>query len=217
MESKAAESAAIARTGKTALGILVVLTVSLARADDFKTSNGNKYKNATVTRVEPDGITVKFSGGIVKIPFTDLSKELQNRYDYRAEAAQRFAAETAAQIKALNASAATEIPREQAEKLLRSATIVAVVTPSRYGKEETQAGIQQYEQYWKGPTAYDWEWRAVGKEFRGVIDETMPDYYEDGDVFGAILYKIGHTDDSNRRPVFTLDKEKAIKFLSAGK
>jgi hypothetical protein len=33
-------------------------------ADDFKTNNGREYKNATVSRVEPNGIVIKFPGMI---------------------------------------------------------------------------------------------------------------------------------------------------------
>jgi hypothetical protein len=53
------------------------VAASSVLADDFKTLNGKEYKNATVSRVEPDGIVIKVSGGIVKIPFTALSRELQ--------------------------------------------------------------------------------------------------------------------------------------------
>jgi len=77
--------------------ILIVCFATLAVADDFRTTKGKEYKNATVSRVEPDGITVKFSGGLVKIPFTELSRELQEKYHYdpdKAAAAQ--AAEMAA-------------------------------------------------------------------------------------------------------------------------
>jgi hypothetical protein len=51
-------------------------------ADDFKTIIGKEYKNAIVSRVEPDGVVIKFSGGIVKIPFTELSPEIQKKYGY---------------------------------------------------------------------------------------------------------------------------------------
>ena len=56
------------------LAILTMLSASLAVADDFKTSNRKEYKNATVTRVEPDGIVIKFRGGIVKLPFSELGE-----------------------------------------------------------------------------------------------------------------------------------------------
>ena len=41
-------------------GLLLIL--GSARSDDFKTTNGKEYKNATVTRVEADGIVVKTKG-----------------------------------------------------------------------------------------------------------------------------------------------------------
>ncbi len=67
---------------KTTLAILAALSASIALADDFKTITGKEYKNATVSRVEPDGVVIKFSGGIVKIPFTELSPEIQRKYGY---------------------------------------------------------------------------------------------------------------------------------------
>jgi hypothetical protein len=80
---------------RTTLVILIVCFASIALADDFKTINGKEYKNAKVSRVEPDGIVITFSGGIVKIPFTELSEELQRKYNYDPEAAKQFAADIA--------------------------------------------------------------------------------------------------------------------------
>jgi len=78
----------------TTLAILATLSASLALAEDFKTVNGKEYKNATVTRVEPDGIVIKFRGGIAKLQFTELLKEVQERFHYdSAKAAQFNAAE----------------------------------------------------------------------------------------------------------------------------
>jgi chromosome segregation ATPase len=82
---------------RTTLAVLAALSASLALADDFKTTNGKEYKNATVTRVEPDGIVIRFSGGIVKIAFTELPKEVQERFHYDPEkAAAAHATEMAA-------------------------------------------------------------------------------------------------------------------------
>jgi hypothetical protein len=82
------------------LTILTVLCASLAlgQTQNFTitTISGKQYKNATISRVEPDGITVKFSGGLVKIPFPELSKELQEKYRYDPQkAAAAYAAEAA--------------------------------------------------------------------------------------------------------------------------
>jgi hypothetical protein len=194
--------------------------VSLAVADDIKTINGKEYKNATVSRVEPDGITVKFSGGLVKIPFTELSKELQERYHCDPEAAQKSAADSAAQINAHNAVVGAiqnaKKKEENADRLLQQVMIFAIIKPFHYGREETTVSIREYQKYWVGPTAYDFEWKEVGKEFTGVIDEPMPQYYEHGDVIPIALYRMGHSNDSSRYPLFTMHKEKALNLVLGG-
>jgi hypothetical protein len=62
------------------LAILAALSASLALAEDFKTINGKEYKDATVSRVEPDGIVLKTKSGISKVYFTELPKEVQERF-----------------------------------------------------------------------------------------------------------------------------------------
>ena len=66
----------------TALTILAVLAASLALAEDFKAINGKEYKDATVSRVEPDGIVLRMKSGIVKLYFSELPKEVQERFDH---------------------------------------------------------------------------------------------------------------------------------------
>ena len=131
------------RHWQTTLAVLATLSASMALADDFKTINGKEYKNATVSRVEPDGITVKFSGGLVKIPFSELSQELKEKYHFNPEAAQKFAADSAAAINALNAGwrakAATNKQEQEEELLLRQIRIFAIMKPFHYGKGHTAA------------------------------------------------------------------------------
>jgi hypothetical protein len=68
------------------------MSASIVLADDFKTIEGKEYKNAKVSRVEPDGITIKFSGGIVKIPFPELPPDVQKKYGYDPKAVARQSA-----------------------------------------------------------------------------------------------------------------------------
>jgi len=79
-----------------------MLSTSITLAEDFKTINGKEYKNATVSHVEPDGIMIKFSGGLVKIPFTDLPRQVQQRFHYNSREARAYAAEQAASIQKAN-------------------------------------------------------------------------------------------------------------------
>src|SRR5438034_1238461 len=81
---------------KTALAISAALSASLALADDFKTIDGKEYKNAKVSRVEPDGIVLITKSGISKLYFTELPKEVQERFNYNpanaaAQSAQQHA------------------------------------------------------------------------------------------------------------------------------
>jgi len=77
---------------KATMAISAALSASIALADDFKTVNGKEYKNATVKRVEPDGIVLRTKSGISKIYFVELSRDVQERFHYdptKAVAAQR--------------------------------------------------------------------------------------------------------------------------------
>ena len=93
---------------QTALTILAALFVSLALADDFKTINGKEYKNATVSRVEPDGILLKSSSGISKVYFTELPKKVQERFHYDREKAAAYSAGQNAATQKNNAQLAKE-------------------------------------------------------------------------------------------------------------
>ena len=54
----------------------------MALAEDFKTTNGKEYKDATITRVEGDGIVIRTKTGISKIYFVELPKDVQERFHY---------------------------------------------------------------------------------------------------------------------------------------
>ena len=81
---------------KTTIAILAALSASLALADDFKTINGKEYKDATVTRVEPDGVMIKTKSGMTKLYFVELPKEVQQRFNYDPQQAAAFSAAEAA-------------------------------------------------------------------------------------------------------------------------
>ena len=68
------------RYWQTALAMFAALCASIALAEDFKTIKGKEYKNATVTHVEPDGLVFKTKAGISKVYFTELPKEVQERF-----------------------------------------------------------------------------------------------------------------------------------------
>ena len=69
--------------------ILAVLFASLALSEDFKTTNGKVYKDATVSRIEADGIELKTKTGISKVYFTELPQEVQERFHWAKPGAPR--------------------------------------------------------------------------------------------------------------------------------
>ena len=81
MESKTGRIRGV-KYGATALAILAALSVSVTLAEDFKTINGREYKNATISRVESDGIVLRTKSGITKVYFAELPKDVQERFHH---------------------------------------------------------------------------------------------------------------------------------------
>jgi hypothetical protein len=71
---------------KAAIVILATIFVSLAPAEDFETVSGKIYKDATISRVEPDGIVLRTKAGISKIYFVELPRDVQERFHYGSPA-----------------------------------------------------------------------------------------------------------------------------------
>ena len=67
---------------QTMLAILAGLSISTTLAEDFDTINGKQYKDATIMRVEGDGIVIRTKTGISKIYFVELPKDVQEKFHY---------------------------------------------------------------------------------------------------------------------------------------
>ena len=159
---------------KMTIAILAALSASIALADDFKTINGKEYKNATVSRVEPDGITVKFSGGLVKIPFSELSKELQDKYSYNPERASAAYAEQVAAIQQANQQT-EESAKQRTEEQSKQRNVQALrnslaalqeeenTTLAQIGKIETEVKIAGRRWVSQGGTTSQGQW-ATGRQ-----------------------------------------------------
>ena len=77
------------------LTIFLLFFTSAVFSEDFKTVNGKEYKDATVTRVEPDGVVVKTKSGVTKVYFIELPKDVQEHFHYDSEKAASYSAEQA--------------------------------------------------------------------------------------------------------------------------
>jgi thioredoxin 1 len=94
---------------------LILCFASVALAEDFKTIGGKEYKNVKVSRVEPDGIVLISKSGISKVYFTELPKEIQDRFHYDADQAAAYSADQTAGQLALQSQQA-ELRRKLAEE-----------------------------------------------------------------------------------------------------
>ena len=84
----------------TIFAIVATTCASLVLAEDFKTVSGRVYKDATIDRVEADGIVLRTKTGISKVYFVDLPKDVQERFHYGSTTptgvvTQRMSGETA--------------------------------------------------------------------------------------------------------------------------
>jgi hypothetical protein len=86
---------------RTWLFVIVALVVTLlpALAEDWSV-NGKDYHNVTVGKVEPDRVHITYDGGIGTVMLSDLTPELQKRFNYdpqKAKAAAKAEEERLAQ------------------------------------------------------------------------------------------------------------------------
>ena len=122
------------------LTFLVLSFISAAFAEDFKTLNGKEYKDATVSRVEPDGIVVKTKSGISKIQFAELPKEVQERFHYDQQKASAYSAEQAANYTAYQ----KQQEEAQHEREDVAAKNKAILVEQEAAKNRTQALQARY-------------------------------------------------------------------------
>lgn len=115
------------------------------------TLSGVVYTSCRVTSVEPDGITVFYAKGIVKIPFTDLSEEYRTKYRYNPSNAVAYAtkmnqkqAEAWATAQARQQEAAAAAAREMEKAAAARQQAEAAAAAAREQKE-TDALIEAAE------------------------------------------------------------------------
>jgi len=115
---------------------ILLICITPALAEDFKTLNGKEYKDATIARVEPDGVVLKYKSGISKVYFTELPKEVQERFHYDPAKAGQFNAAEQAAVARLNGGAPSkDYAAEAREKLKPWVDDNAVTPPQLRGAE----------------------------------------------------------------------------------
>src|SRR6478736_10499227 len=130
------------------LTLFILCFTSAAVAEDFTTVNGKEYKEATVTRVDPDGIVVKTNSGITKVYFTELPKDVQEHFHYDSEKAASYSAEQAANYtayqkqhdEAQRQQQAADAKSNAALAQQQAATNRTQALQTRYGELQKQEG-----------------------------------------------------------------------------
>src|SRR6188472_4238008 len=126
--------------------LFILCFASAVVAEDLKTVNGKEYKEATVTRVDPDGIVVKTKSGITKVYFIELPKEVQQRFHYDSEKAASYSAEQAANYTAYQKQQDETQRQQQAADAKNNAALAqqqaatnrSKALQTRYGELQTQ-------------------------------------------------------------------------------
>jgi len=122
------------------LTVLIFSVASAALSEDFKTVNGKEYKDATISRVEPDGLVVKTKSGISKISFAELPKEIQERFHYDPQKATAYSAEQAANYTAYQQQQA-EAQRQREDAAAKNN---AILVEQQAAKNRIQALQNRY-------------------------------------------------------------------------
>lgn len=127
------------------LTVLILSFTSAAFSEDFKTVNGKEYKDATITRIEPDGIVVKTKSGITKVYFAELPKEVQERFGYDQQKASAYSAEQSANYTAYQKQQ-EDAQREREDAAAKNNAILA---QQEAAKNRTQALQARYDELQK--------------------------------------------------------------------
>jgi chromosome segregation ATPase len=124
--------------------LIILCLVSVVGADDFKTIKGKEYKNVTVSRVEPDGIVLSTSSGISKVYFTELPKEVQERFHYDAEKGDEYSRKQNEEQEQLRKQQEEALPQkhEATEKKNNAAGDELAARESAKNQEKTVQALQ---------------------------------------------------------------------------
>ncbi|PAW76980.1 MAG: hypothetical protein B9S32_12815 [Verrucomicrobia bacterium Tous-C9LFEB] len=113
----------------------VLQAASTDTYDQLKTADGLTYNACTVTKVEPDGLTIIYSDGAAKIPFSKLPTDIQQKYNFDPNVAQKYTTEQVARRKAqaqanLEALETAERIKKLKEAAYRVELKISQITPS---------------------------------------------------------------------------------------
>ncbi len=162
--------------------VFALFAAATARADNFVLNNGTEYKEVKVSRVEPDGLVVTTDYGIVKLFFTDLSKEVQEEYHYDAKQTEAFRFRLDAARDAAKDEVEAAKQRSDAQNVQTATTMqVSAASARPNGRSYLQSlsisaheigTADSYQSYWEADWgSYDRDY-ARGKRILVTIHDT---------------------------------------------
>jgi len=125
------------------LAFLTVFVASITLADDFKTIEGKEYKDASVTRVEPDGIVVKSKSGISKLYFVELPPDVQRRFNYNPQQARAYSTEQTSNYAAIQKQE-EEAQRQREEAARQNKPALAGQQPEQRPEQQPNSLVQSH-------------------------------------------------------------------------
>src|SRR5204862_1811146 len=119
---------------------VLILSLSVVFADDFRTLTGKEYKDARVIRVESDGIMIKTKSGVSKIYFSELPREVQEHFHYNSQQAAQSTTQTNQQTQQLAIAAKAQSIRIPYIEFRDAALREAIDVLRELGQENDKAG-----------------------------------------------------------------------------
>ena len=101
--------------------IVFLLSALYAFPVDIVTTTGKSYSDVIVQRVEPDGISIKHSAGIVKLFVAELPPDVLEKYKLNAESARQYQADKNAALQAREVQMRQNLEKRNAEWAEREA------------------------------------------------------------------------------------------------
>ena len=125
------------------LVLALLLAVPVCFALDITTRKGVTYRQATVTKVEPDGVRISHADGAAKILFEDLPDALQRQYNYDPAKVAAYRKQLADAQEAA-ADKAAEEQRQRQEASDRAATLAREQAAEQARQEEARRAAARH-------------------------------------------------------------------------
>jgi hypothetical protein len=132
------------KTNMFVMLVLIGISVLPLKAEDW-TVNGKDYHNVTVGKVEPDRVHITYDGGIGTVMLSDLSPDLQKRFNYNPTQAAAVTQKRDADQSAAEADMMAQVRAQAAAKRESDSAAAVQQTASDQSRWEHQVKASEIE------------------------------------------------------------------------